>query len=431
MFSKEKFAEIKDMHQLADIFKSIIQISLKNSNLISTEVDMYNMRLNESKEKVLRCMVNILQFFEDSREDLSGKLAENEDIYDSPFISVLNSVLEPLVKSVYSIINDPDHDEFLQSDSISNLMNEVLLILTKLTYDARFLDFYLNNHKSIFVEILLPIIISSQNDLEKFEHFPEEFLMITKDLCEINQSDTYKITAAMLLKAFANKIDGSLSFMVTFVAQLIDKTILKASTDVFTYLMDFRSAQIFNSQESLIIEGCLTVLCILSSHIKKRSDLSGLIDIIIGSHYSIFALTTDPLIQNRVCLIVHHYGGSIFAHDTASFIQLVQILLNCCNPCNTSKATNLQACETLSCILQEESICIRLEALLSSIILSFVHLIPVQTNKEFFEAIQELITGNTDLVFPNLGVFISALVQKVQTEVETKNKDKSLIITKC
>ncbi|CAG9324982.1 unnamed protein product [Blepharisma stoltei] len=449
LISKPSFAEISTMQNLAETFKSILQLSITSSQeLICLETKIHHLKLNEAKTQILTCIVNILGFLSESNmkvaEDNSNAktLEIPKDMQNSPFINIIMELVSPLTQTIHSVISLADYEELLQTENISNYLNEILLILCKACYDNRFLSFFLNSYKQIIVEIILPIIKSSQNDLEKFELMPEEFVLMSKDMCDQQQSDILKITSALLLKTISEKIDGSLSFAVNFVSELIDKTVVKGNPESFSLLTQFKNASILYVSETLAIDTSLSVLCILSHFIKKRPDLSDLLDAIIGTHLSAFSAVTDGLILHRLCLIVHYFCVSIFTHDTSSFINLVQILLNCCNPSTTPKATNIQACETLGYMLQEDTVCIRLDSLLSNIIITFIHLIPIQNNKEFFEAIQEVVAGNTDLVYPHLEIFVNAIVQKIQSEVmrlkQENNEDSdgpkeksSVVISKC
>lgn len=447
--SRNKLAEIKDFTSLAELFGNILSFAMPDLNfsqpcLISVATEIVHCKFNQTKSQILQTVNLILQFLSETKKKQDESVgieiimnASGVDVIDSPFIRMLYRIIEPLTLSLHLVVSQPNLEHTLQVEYVSDLVNELLLILGKLASDKHFSSFFMNNFRGIIVEILLPILMSDTSELDKFDNSADEFVMMSRDICETKESDTFKTSAAKLLENMTVSIDGSLSFTVDFLINIIDMTISKRNPQDFAYMSDFSNSKYTNAQEESKLETALFIFSILSYFIVKRHDLLNKIETLIASHFPVFYSATDGILQNRICMFIHYFAENIFYKDSQSYNGLISILLNFCNPKITPKAVNFQAAETLSYMLQEESIMIRLEALVPNIISTFIYLIPIQSNKGFFEAMQEIISTNTYVIMPMLDRLVPALVIKIQSEmtkIREKNRKKkkdSIVIVKC
>ena len=120
---------------------------------------------------------------------------------------MLENLLKYMSLSVVLIVSLNDFEEILQLEFVSDLFTSVVNLLSELVSETRFFTFFSENCKDLIVRLCLPLIKSNQNDLETLVDNPEEFVAISNDLCEKQQSLFYQTAAAYLLLNLCEYID--------------------------------------------------------------------------------------------------------------------------------------------------------------------------------------------------------------------------------
>ena len=189
------------------------------------------------------------------------------------------------------------------------------------------------------------------------------------------------------------------------------------------------------TSEELRIETCLLSVCIVNYAVGRRRDLCKIIEAMLVTHLNSLYTNGTGLIKNRVCMVIQYYCQFLFPEEEQAFKSLLLVILNCCNPSlNNIPSVNIQASETLSYMLQEEEVIVRIYSYIPELITSLTQLVDFQSSKAFFEALQEIITSNTALVLPYLSTLVPSLINKVISETNArrdKKKKTSIIIVKC
>jgi hypothetical protein len=445
--SKQSLAEIKNIVELSEVFKDIIGVvipeqSMTAPSIINITANSINIKLNQTKTQIFQCFNLIIQYLIENKK----KIVEEEsldkvitsiglDMPDSPFLNTISEIMPAIASSLGALLFHENFESFLESEYISEYLTELLLILNKLVTDNRFTEYFLNSFQHIIVNICFPLIKSTLSDIETFEESPEEFVALSSDICERQESETVKSTAAQFLEGICSKIDGSLKFLVEIGYEIIDWTITHKDLSSYPNLIHFSNSRILLASEELRIETALISICVVSYAAGKRSDLKKNIENLFRNHLNSLYTNGTGIIKNRLCMLVHYYCEYIFIEDENAFRSLLFIILNCCSPReNPIPSVNAQASETLSFMLQEEEIMIRIYSYIPEIMDSLIQLIPYQNTKSFFEALQEIITTNTSLILPHLSKLVPSLVEKVisQTSIKKTKKNKtSIIVVKC
>ena len=443
---KETLSEIKDNTDLADIFKEIIMIihsdsGLSQASLINVTPSQISIKLNKTKTELFQAINVIIQYMMDNKKKIIEK--ENKDTYltptgldmpESPFLNLISELLQPILSTLQVIINTLDTNQLLEYEYISEIFIELILILQKSCTDNRFLQFFVENHIFIIVYVCLPLIKCTQADMETFEESPEEFVSLSADVCERQESETIKSTAAGLLETICQKVDGSLKFLLKFSEVLIG-AVIKQSFDNCELVSAFTGSELLKSSDELKVETCLISLCIVSFLVSKRSDLIKQIEKIMTEFLSSIYTQSTPLIKNRVCMMIHYYCEFIFQDEENAFRSLLLLIIRSCDPKVIQVASvNFQASETLSHILQEEELMSRIYPYVPDLMNNLITLIDYQEASPFFEALQEIITNNTNLIVPYINQLVPSLVNKVIKEAESKKNKKSrtsIVLVKC
>lgn len=433
--SRSSLAEIVQIQSFSALISEILtfvpsETPFGQTCLVSTLKHPLHIKLNQGKAQLLQGMNVVLQFISEHKE------LESQD---TPFIHMIGGLIENLTRSLLLVVGRDEYEGYLSDNYIEEFFLETLILLSKLAQHNRFLAFFIQNSKGIIVEIIFSIIKAFSDDYETIETYPEEFVNSSLEICERQQSATYKTSAVELLQVLCQRIDGMLSFLVSFIYQVLYSTLSRTSQESFNYLTEFQTSKILNSNEIEKVEVCLLVLCCVSDAIISRKDLFVMIELLFRNFLGGIILANSSMIQHRLCLVIRYYLAFLFIGEKVKFTELVEFLLNNCNPNGKSKAVVQQAAETLVRVLEDEECMDRIEPLLETILNSLIGLIPFQNNKSFFESIQELLAQNITLVFPHLSSLISLLVQKIQSEISRlndkaqkgKNKKSSIIMIKC
>ena len=71
------------------------------------------------------------------------------------------------------------------------------------------------------MEILLPLLISSKDEVESITDSPESFLSYCLELVEKQESSTYKVYALQLLEKICEHLESTLQFTAGLTFELI------------------------------------------------------------------------------------------------------------------------------------------------------------------------------------------------------------------
>ena len=415
---------------------------LAGASIINVSPNSITIKLNQAKTQAFQCFNLIVQYLIDYKK----KLAEDErsdkvitsvglDMPDSPYLNCISDMMPSIISSLEFVSYHQNIDQLMESEYISELFIELLLILNKISSDNRFIQIFNEGYKHIIVNICLPLLKATLADIETFEESPEEFVALSCDICERQESETVKSTAAQLLESLCNRIDGSLRFIINLTFEVVDWTVTHKPLTDYQNLSQFAQSKILQASEELRIEALLLSACIVSYTAGKRKDLVSTIEVLFTTHLNTLYTNGTGIIKNRLCMLIHYYSEYIFITENDSFRSLVLIVLKSCNPQeNPISSVNVQASETLSFMLQEEEILMRIYDFIPEMVFHIISIVQYQNSKAFFEALQEIITSNTNLIIPHLAVLIPSLVSKVISETklrkEKKNKS-SILIVKC
>lgn len=128
------------------------------------------------------------------------------------------------------------------------------------------------------MNVCIPLMRTTQSELEKFERNPSEFVSIAVDTCDEQHSRIAKAKAAHLLEHLCDNIDGAVSFTTVAVIAIIDYSVQYNTAEVipekYATLNEYKDSLFISKTDVRIrIETCLVVLCNISYLISKRKDL--------------------------------------------------------------------------------------------------------------------------------------------------------------
>jgi hypothetical protein len=107
-------------------------------------------------------------------------------------------------------------EELQANESISELVVQLLQLLSDVTEHALFFDMFSSNKVTIIVTICLNLLKTTSTEFNLIQTDPSEFVNLALDTCDKQQSETLKTQAAKLLESMCDNIDGSVICVVSF-----------------------------------------------------------------------------------------------------------------------------------------------------------------------------------------------------------------------
>jgi hypothetical protein len=83
----------------------------------------------------------------------------------------------------------------------------------------------------VFIQIIIPLLKVSPDDMLMMEEDPQEFVNSSADMCETRESDDIKTATADLLLSIDSNVDGMFTFIVDFCVELLQKVVQKSNTE--------------------------------------------------------------------------------------------------------------------------------------------------------------------------------------------------------
>ena len=133
---------------------------LAGASIINVSPNSITIKLNQAKTQAFQCFNLIVQYLIDYKK----KLAEDErsdkvitsvglDMPDSPYLNCISDMMPSIISSLEFVSYHQNIDQLMESEYISELFIELLLILNKISSDNRFIKIFNEGYKHIIVNI--------------------------------------------------------------------------------------------------------------------------------------------------------------------------------------------------------------------------------------------------------------------------------------
>ena len=374
--------------EISALFGNIICFPINNNRIVICENSLINKQILLIKTSVLHSINILLQYTIDTKKKL---LEEQESIKvttligmnlpDSPFINVVISILEPLLINLLQLSTEVELAS--GNEAMNNFIIEAMDIASKCCGESTFFPVFLQYFKFLITKLIPNALHLTSLDKEQVLQSPNEFVDAGFDICERQESETVKTTAAKLLEILCDNIDGSLTFLVNTILTLLVSTLSGNNT-----LITEELSYMYSLDQESKIDCCILMLSTVSYTVSKRHDLLSLLNHFFTLHFSILVNANSDIIQSRLCLFYYFYAEHLHLEDDQQMIEWVWFLISRMTV-NAGKATIIQASETFSSIVQDEETMLRLHPFLSQIFEKVVKCIEFQQEKSFFEALLE------------------------------------------
>ena len=436
MISPKTIREFLKKTEIADLFSSIISFKLQDNRITVIDYSSNIIKeMNLLKTNILEAINILLQYIIDSKKKL---LEEQEkiavittlvgmDLPDTAFVNYISIIIEPLIINLLQLSNEHDLSA-IEDENYTNFIIESLELFSKCAAESRFFPIFSLYHKHLLLKIIPNALHLTENDKEKVITSPSEFVSLGMDICERQESENIQSTGAKLLEIICDNIDGALSLIVNTAVSVIQNALNGNSTifnEELAYLNSF--------DQEVKFDTCIIMLCTVSYSVSRRKDLISLLDSLFLQSFTALIQANSAIIQSRLCMFIYFYIESMNVENDEQLLNWIWYLIECMNPVSNCKAGMIQACETFSSVCSDEEVMLRLHLYLENVFTKIISCIPGQRERNFFEALLELINWYSDISHTQIMDLVNILVQKIQYEhLNTgNNQNCNILIQKC
>lgn len=207
---------------------------------------------------------------------------------------------------------------------------------------------------------------SEKEEIDAVED-PKEFINLAIDVWDKQESKTIKTQAAKCLEAFADKIDGWISFLSMFWIQAIDWYIngnhnnAQSQLNYLVLIEFYKQRFLSTNRPEVIIETCLLSLTIVSYLLPKRVDIIAGLDVIVKRNLEAL-ISSHVLIQSRLAIFLGYFADILFKGDDEKFkMCLLNFLLGSISYPEDSIVVGYQSCETLVTLIGDKLLIPKIE----------------------------------------------------------------------
>jgi len=407
--------------------------------LLASEDNSEAAAFNGVKTELLASFRVLIQYLADNKKQMNeengnfSKLISvvGISVAPSPFINASLQTCPEILISALQICSLEALPAALSLPSLVKALTQALLFLHDCVPEVPFYPTFASTYKAVVAGVALPLLQFTPVEVELMQSDPDEFHALTMDICEGQDRENMKTAAAQLLEALADNIDGALSFSIFYLGQLVEFTALgSASLEQFAALVEMREvSRLLGSSEESRVEVALLGMCVLGYALGKREDLKSVVHNLLESHFDSLSRVQSEMVQARLCHVVQ-FLFSICISSPGLLDCTLNYLLRCLNGSKAPRAVHIAACSALVHVITEEQG--ETEEYIPAILGTMISVLPYQTNKDFFEALQKIVCLNVSQVLTRLHQLIGGLVHKIKAELPAcQAKASSFIISKC
>jgi hypothetical protein len=169
-------------------------------------------------------------------------------------------------------------EETLLNTVISKLMVSLMRLLCNMLEDNNFYPLFSATKHKLISDVVFVLLRTTKKEKDWITTDPQNFVSLSLDVCEKQESETCKTEAAKLLETLCDHVDGCLTFVTILSTQAIQyacKGGEKEQLAQYPGLAQFMSTSPFllQSTPELIIETCIVVMTDISYLTPRRKDI--------------------------------------------------------------------------------------------------------------------------------------------------------------
>jgi len=147
---------------------------------------------------------------------------------DNPFYMRISHLMVLFNFTCKTIGTSPRREILLKNNHIKTVIRKSIKMLSLFSSEINFSPFFTENGTKLVISVVLPYLIPSEEEKENCKLDPAEFVNLGIDAVFQQKSEIVKTTAAKVLETFCEKIDGLVSFTVSFLLEVLQRTLVQS-----------------------------------------------------------------------------------------------------------------------------------------------------------------------------------------------------------
>lgn len=141
---------------------------------------------------------------------------------NSPFAPIVNRIGQDMILSLFASLKDARFfGEVENNTTFKDLVIQAIRLLSKIVGQKEFFGLFAEHKVDILVHICLALLQTTRDEYERLKDKPSDFVSQSIDTVEHQESSDIKPVAVKLLEAVCEHTDGSLTFIVCFVCEVL------------------------------------------------------------------------------------------------------------------------------------------------------------------------------------------------------------------
>jgi len=381
--------------------------------------------LNGTKADTLTCFNKVIDF--------ANKFTFLLNTNTNKFLAfAMESGIKGVLQSLLTFCENEnlDYESIPKNEELNDCIVQSLRFLALLASQSELNEFYTSFYKRLIINVCLPLIRSTQDELDKFELEPFEFVSLASDTVADQLSAVAKTQAVHLLDHLCDFVDGALTFLGMHLYTVMEYSLVCNNIEEiptrYPSLMEYSNSLLLSRTSPKIrLETSIIALTSVSYHVSKRSDLAESLENFMARYRDVFySNEADPLIKVRMCLFVGYYFEVLFLSPNAKefFGMQLKFLIDCLAEREEGRrAISEQAIDSLSTVFKQNELRNKIGPFLPEVIEKLAYFIEFADNSAYFDIIEKLFTIFRKRLTQNpafIGVLVSQMVKRILIELE-------------
>lgn len=261
------------------------------------------------------------------------------------------------------------------------------------------------------------LLATTEKEADDAVDNPKEFMNLALDVCDKQRSKTIKTETAKCLEAFADKVDGCISFISLYCIHAIDcysnGNQDKVETHIhYSMITPFLKLRFFKLAPEIIIETCILSMTVISYLLPKRTDIIMSLDHMMIKDLDLLLVDTHVLIQARMALFFGYFSDILFKNNDQKFKQVLKFLFDSIDYPQDKIVVGHQSCETLTTLIGDKNLISRIKPLVSDITELCIKYIKTTNLSMFFDFFNDFVYIYRNEIKGSIVQIISALVER-------------------
>ncbi|CAD8063570.1 unnamed protein product [Paramecium primaurelia] len=401
---------------------------MQNSIIMNTGIQIFDDKMNEIKSYILKSYMIIFQILLNTRN--------KSEVKKGPFGPYLNPITQLLLYSILTYTNSETTNVILNKPFLRNIITYILKLLANLGSQTEQYQIFSDSKVPLITDVIYPYLITSQQEYQKMNEEPEEFVNLALDTVDKQESDIPKTAAAQLLETLCDHIDGSTTFLANLAVIITQNAINNLSSKPVslneqqqTFIQAISDKKLFTEYNAVDrIESSLIVLTIMSYLIQKRFDIVSMMEQLLTENLIFFQNIQHQIIKVRFSLFFGYYCDNLFKKDiqSQSMLMYLSILINFVQP--KEPVVLYQSIDALKDVFEDDELKTKTKGLVTVVFPSLCNGLTFSIYERHFEMIINLLKRYPQVFQQNENLLIGLmqiLVQRIIQEQELINNGDS------